>query len=284
MRTFNIMELVDATSSFDFKVTLDGETVEIWQGNEFFIIARQFYNFMLFDAYTVVDATPDPLAAAKAEFIYNLATWQGLHGEDYARAIKALYSEYNPIENYNRIEEGSEETARHKGSKVTRDIEETGAETLEKHKGTKVSTGEETVITPRVKTKNTTYKVPFDSSTETETDALVSEPIDGTEKTERDATKNFTTQEDISAGVFDKDVRNFDDRKTTETTTSEDIDGTHYDKDVLSYNDRVTRGNIGTTMTQTMIELEQNLRVKGFRESLIRLFIGEFCYYVRGVE
>lgn len=287
MKTYNIMDLTDATSSFDFKVTKNGVTTTIWEGNEFFVIVRAMYNHMLFDAFTVPDGTDYDTGktAAKAEFIYNLATWQGIHGEDFRRAIIALYSDYNPIENYDRMEEGSEEDERHKGSVDTETITEAGTETNAHHKGSKVSTGEETIVTPRVQTKNTTYKVPFDSSTETETDALVSEPVSGTDKTERDATKNFTTQTDIDASTYDKDVREFSaDRATTRTTEHADVSATVFDKDVHNFVDRRTHGNIGVTTTQQMIESEMDLRVKGFRESLIRMFIGEFCYYVRGVE
>ena len=182
-------------------------------------------------------------------------------------------------------EEGTETDAHHKGTTRTETVTEAGTETNAHHKGTKTATGEETIVTPRVQTKNTTYKVAFDSSTETETDALVSEPVSGTDKTERDATKNFTTVQDIDGATFDKDERSFSaDRATTRTTTEADTGTNVYDKDVHEFDGRRTHGNIGVTTAQQMLDAEMELRTRGFREGLIRRFIGEYCYYVKGVE
>ena len=281
------MDLTDATSSFDFYVTRDGVTTKIWEGNEFFVVVRSQYNHMLFDAFTVSDSTDYDAGkvSAKAEFIYNLATWQGLHGEDFRRAMVAMTADYNPIENYDRMEEGSEVDNHHKGSIDTETITEAGTETNAHHKGSKFSTGEETISTPRVKTKSTTYKVPFDSAVETETDAVESVATEGTDKVERDATKNFTTQTDIDASTYDKDVREFSaDRATTRTTEHADVSATVFDKDEHEFVNRRTHGNVGVTTNQQMITAETTLRVSGFRESLIRMFIGEFCYYVRGCD
>lgn len=291
MKTFNVMALIDQTNQWQFITAYKDAVgsirpVTIWTPVEFYTIVRAHYNHMLFDSYQAADTQTDAeaLATAKAEFSGCFTAFTALNGENFARALVAMESFYNPLENYDRYEEGGEETARHKGSQETRTIDEAGTDTLEKHHGTKTATGEETIVTPRVKTKNTTYKIPYDTSTETETDALVSEPIEGTDKTERDAAKNYTTVSDIDGTMFDKDVRRFDGRKTTETTKNEDIDANTFDRDTMEYKNRRTHGNIGVTTSQQMLEAECSLRVKAFRESLIRQFIGEFCYYVRGVE
>ena len=136
-----------------------------------------------------------------------------------------------------------------------------------------------------MQTKNTTYKVPFDTSTEVETDALVSEPVSGTDKTERDATKNYTKTEDLDASTFDKDERSFSaDRATTRTTTASDQSASLFDKDVREFDGRRTHGNIGVTSNVQLLTEETELRTRGFREGLIRRFIGEYCYYVKGVD
>ena len=237
MKTFNIMSLLDATN---YGFVVGGTT--IFSAANFFAYCRARYNHMLFDCYTVAEdadeSDPAVITAAKAEFKVVFDVWKDCVGADYKNAVDALRTAYNPLENYDRMEEGSETTERHKGSKT--------------------SFGEETIITPRVKTKNTTYKVAYDSSTETETDALVSEPLEGTDKTERDASKNYTTQTDI--------------------------DGTTFDKDVLNFTDRRTHGNIGVTTSQQMLASELELRIKNYVADIIDSFITMFCYYFKGVE
>ena len=237
MKTFNIMSLIDATN---YGFTVSGTT--IFTASNFFAYCRARYNHMNFDCYTIAEDADETdatvLTNAKAEFKGVFDAWKDCVGSDYKKAVDALNATYDPLENYDRREEGSETTERHKGSKT--------------------SFGEETIITPRVKTKNTTYKVAYDSSTETETDALVSEPLQGTDKTERDAAKNYTTQTDI--------------------------DGTTFDKDVLNFTDRRTHGNIGVTTSQQMLASEIELRIKNYVADIIDSFIRLFCYYFKGVE
>ena len=160
-----------------------------------------------------------------------------------------------------------------------------GTETNAHHKGTKTSVGEETILTPRVKTKNTTYKVAFDSSTEVETDALESVPVEGTDKTERDATKNFTTVQDIDGATFDKDERSFSaDRATTRTTTHADTSATVFDKDVHTFEQRRTHGNVGVTSNMQLLTQETELRLKNYVADAIDGFIRAYCYFWKGVE
>lgn len=195
MRTYNIMDLIDSTTAFDFSVTVGGETVSIWTGGQFFTLCRAKYNHMLFDAVSVNDELePSATLLAKTEFKALLAVWENLHGYDFKRVIDALMTDYNPLENYDRMEEGEEHDAH--------------------HKGTKTSTNEETVHTPRVKVKTTGYKVPFDSSTEVKTDASESVPVEGTDTIARTAANNYVTVQDIDGTTFDNDVHSFVNRRT----------------------------------------------------------------------
>lgn len=269
-----IIDLIPATGT-DYALVVGTDT--IWTNAEFYVFARSKMRDYVFDSVA------DTLALAKSELKEDYVLWCSTMGDNIKRALDAFYAEYNPIENYNREELGSEEVARHKGSTVTRTIEEEGEETDAHHKGTKTSTGEETISTPRVETKTTTFKTAFDSDTETETDALTTVPTAGTDKIERDAAKNYVTTQDIDASTYDKDVKSFDDRKTTETTTSEDIDGTTYDRDVTSFDGRITRGNIGTLTTQSMIASELELRKRNLVFEFMAAFINDFCYMVEGV-
>lgn len=292
MKTYKVVDLIDARDNLEFVADYRDEqgvahSVTVWTTAEFFRTVRAKYNHMLFDSFEA-DETQSEAAAlttAKAEFMTDLYIFKSLNEQDYAKAVYAMGLYYNPLENYDRYEEGKEIDAKHKGSVTTETITEAGTETNAHHKGSKVSVGEETIVTPRVQTKNTTYKVPFDSASEVETDALVSEPVSGTDKTERDATKNFTKTEDLDANTYDRDEKSFSqDRATTRTTTASDQSAALFDKDVREYDGRRTHGNIGVTTAQQMLDSEMELRTRGFREGLIRRFIGEYCYYVKGVE
>lgn len=196
MRNYNLLDLIDSSSSYDFTYTDGGETVTVWTGTEFFTISRAKFYHMTFDAVTVTDAMDEAtaLAAAKAEFLAILSTWKSLHGYDFKRVIDALNTAYNPLENYDRMEEGEEHDAH--------------------HKGTKTSTNEETVHTPRVKVKTTGYKVPFDSSSEVKVDASESVPVEGTDTIARTAANNYVTVQDIDGMTFDNDVHSFVNRRT----------------------------------------------------------------------
>lgn len=293
MRTYTVSELIDPLMAYAWAEiynppeTSGSVLVNIWTADEFKGIAKRKYGHMYFDAFDPLesDTEAQALIRAQVEFLNTLSVFKTLHGSDYARAVYGLSMKYNPLENYDRVEEGKEIDAKHKGSVTTETITEAGTETNAHHKGSKVSVGEETIVTPRVQTKNTTYKVPFDTSSEVETDALVSEPVSGTDKTERDSTKNFTKTEDLDSSTFDRDERSFSqDRATTRTTEAADKSATVFDKDVREYDGRRTHGNIGVTTSQQMLDAEMELRTRGFREGLIRRFIGEYCYYVKGVE
>ena len=283
MKTVGIMNLIDSTN---YGFTVSGTT--IFSASNFFTYCRARYNHMLFDCYTLADdadiSDAATLTTAKAEFKGVFDAWKDCVGANYKRAIDALAQTYDPLENYDRYEEGQEVTERHKGSVDTATTTEAGTETNAHHKGTKTSFGEETIVTPRVQTKNTTYKVPFDSSTEVETDALVSEPTQGTDKTERDATKNFTTTADIDGTTYDKDVREFDQRSTTVTTTHADSSATVFDKDVHEYILRRTHGNIGVKDAGELLQSELSVRLQNYVADMVDSFISMFCYYFKGVE
>ena len=293
MRTYTVRELIDPLMTYAWSEAYNPPEssgtvlVTIWTADEFKAIATRKYGHMYFYAFDPLegDTEAQALIRAQVEFLNTLSVFKTLHGSDYARAVYGLTMKYNPLENYDRFEEGKEIDAKHKGSVTTETITEAGTETNAHHKGSKVSVGEETIVTPRVQTKNTTYKVPFDTSTEVETDALVSEPVSGTDKTERDATKNYTKTEDLDASTFDKDERSFSaDRATTRTTTASDQSASLFDKDVREFDGRRTHGNIGVTSNVQLLTEETELRTRGFREGLIRRFIGEYCYYVKGVD
>lgn len=216
------------------------------------------------DLYTYIQ---DPINVR-----FDMARWSRYRKADWQRMLDALTATYNPIENYDRHESGSETLEKHKGSVVTDTIEEEGSEDLAMHKGTKTSVNENTTETPRVKTKTEGSIVAFDASTATLADQTITEPIDGTNTRTGNAADNYTITEDVSASVYDHDTKTFTDRKTTHTVESADKSATVFDKDVTTFDDRHTHGNIGVTKTQDMILSELELRKK----SIIDIIVAEF--------
>lgn len=262
------------------------------------------------DLYPYIQSVP--------AFVSDMNLWSRYRLADWQRMIDALTATYNPIENYDRHEDGiiidahhkgskdyrtieeqgSEKDAMHKGSTVTRTISEDGSETNEHHKGTKTSTSIEEIDTPRVQTQTDGSIVAFDSSSPTLANRTVTEPKSGTNQRTADPTKNYITTQDIDASTYDKDIKNFSDRETTETTTSEDIDAstydynektfnqrktidgvthedidaTHFDKDERSFNSYHVHGNIGVTKTQDMILSEIEVR----KQNIVDIIAAEF--------
>lgn len=245
-----ITDLVPSTgTAYDFSYG----GVTIWTQGDFYgyIVAKKrsyVYNSIYTDNFL-----------SQVEFASVFTAWANRMGAAASRALAAFNASYDPLENYDRKEEGTE----------THTIGEDGSEETARHKGTKTSTGEEIITTPRTKNKATNYKLAYDSNSEVETDATVTEPLEGNDKVERDSTKNFVTQTDVDASTYDRDVRSFTDRQTT---------------DALSFTNRRTHGNIGVTTSQQMIEAELELRKRNLIYDYMSMFVDEFCYMCEGVE
>ena len=164
---------------------------------------------------------------------------------EWEKMYLAIQTEYNPLENYDRVEdttetltkEGTEETAK-TGSESN---EKTGTESVEKQ-GSETSTpdGTETVTTQNnYNGFNSSQSVPVQDSTQT------------TSFTQRSDTLSFTNRKDVQSFQNRKDTLSFTDRKDTlsfdERTDTRTIDGHIH-------------GNIGVTTSQQMLESELQLR------------------------
>lgn len=122
-----------------------------------------------------------------------IASWATYKAYDWSRALLAMTETYDPLHNYNREELGSEEIA--------------------KHKGTKVSTNEDVSETPATMT-NTGSVVAYDTNAESETGKSVSSPGTTSNRRTAQANANYTTYEDVDANTYDKDVHSFVNRVT----------------------------------------------------------------------
>lgn len=158
--------------------------------------------------------------------------------------------EYNPIENYNRIEDGTD-TDVHTGQNTeTHSGTDSYGDTLTKQ-GTDTNT-----TTPL----NEKYVAAYDSAASGDADGLV--------KTERDE------GETVNATVYG----------TTDTTNGST---THGHKVTNGYGDTITKdhdlnvhGNIGTVTSQKMILEQREVVTFNFYDVMIRDFMERFCILV----
>ena len=214
-------------------------------------------------------------------FQLDFETWCDENRTNFTKMFNAMAENYDPIENYSRVEEGgiimelhkgtkkaigsNLTTERHKGNKMA-----TGSNlTTEHHKGTKTSTNidnklekhkgskAETNSNLTVEKHKGTKTVNASKSTELDYDTSYDNSLINNQKKEitNGANDNYTTVQDVSGSVFDKDVttgtgannyttykdidsNTYDYDKSTATASNnytkvEDIDSTHFDKDVV---------------------------------------------------
>lgn len=174
--------------------------------------------------------------------------------------------EYNPIENYNRIEEGTD-TDKHTGT--TSDTH-SGTDT-ETHSGTD-SYGETMDRTGTDTNTNTPlaehYKAAYDSAAAGENDGLV--------KTERDEGETVNEMEYGST-----DTTNGSTTHGHKITTGYGQSITHgYADTMTKEHDLNVHGNIGTVTTQKMIQEQREIVTFNFYDVMIRDFMERFCILV----
>ena len=119
MALYNLLQLVNDT---DFALTVN--TIPIYSALDFYTFVRSRYSHMLFE-------TPETTVENARQYLKNVYDmWVRLNGEEFLRIYNVMRSEYNPLENYDRMEEGSTETARHKGSRTSQNVDITNTPTV----------------------------------------------------------------------------------------------------------------------------------------------------------
>ena len=182
MALFNLALLVNDT---DFGLTVNG--IPIYTAQDFYSYIRAKYGHMLFE-------TPENTVEKARQDLKNVYDmWVRLNGEEYLRIYNVMRSEYNPLENYDRMEEGSTETARHKGSRTSQNVDITNTPTVTTKTTEKVNASDGGVV----------------ESMETET-----ANTSGNTVTSGSADTNDTETRDISDTVYDRDVETFKGRRT----------------------------------------------------------------------
>lgn len=192
------------------------------------------------------------------DYVLFYARWTSylyMHGKDLQRIYAAAYASYNPIENYNMVEQG---TDGRKEDGTTKTVTPSGTTTV-----SQTHAGSETVT-------DTAYKTGLNSSGDgVQTDKMVS-------------------QRDPSA-LTDTTTTSYTNASTTDTTTpSNTVNGTFDGQTVGSYHEVTEHnlkrsGNIGVMSTQNMIDQEWEIRSRQLLLEFLQQFIDTFCMYVGGV-
>ena len=135
-----------------------------------------------------------PWIQASARFKTAITNWGAIRLADWTRAYAALVEAYDPLHNYNREELGSEEIAKHHGTKRSNNYKDTYKQG--------------NIIT------NTGSVMAYDSTTESETGQSVSTPSGDGDVRSGLAADNYEIIEDASPTSYDRDVHSFTNRVT----------------------------------------------------------------------
>lgn len=183
------------------------------------------------------------------------------HLEDFLRLYAATYGTYDPLSNYDMMEQTLD------GRRLD-DLTETTTPTGK--------TTTETTISGKLTDTTTQYKTGLGSGgTETKTDKFVTENQSGTGAD----TRKTTTDLSYTSGTKTE-------RKTTHTNTQTgDFNGSTYTgyHEVMEHR-TMKKGNIGVQSAQDLIQKEYDIRKYNILVEYIKQFFQLYGYYTKGVS
>lgn len=174
----------------------------------------------------------------------------------------ALYTEYDPLLNYDKHIEGSYTTEHHKGSKTS---ESANVVTTPNTTTTTTETPNTTTTeTPNTTTTTSNKEFGFDSTSGKDSTSSTTS-INGTNSTSITGTNKTTTTTTGS----DNTTKSANDNYITTTDISETI----FDNDKTLYDNYREYGNVGIQTTVDIINKEYELRLRCIGEELINEFL-----------
>lgn len=249
-RPYRVENLTSTSNKFSISILHNGQTVTLLSstGAKRFL-EENFSEFLYLAKYDPEKTKSENITATREHFADIFEMWKNDNARNFEFLYSALYDEYNPLENYDRKEDGTITDEHHKGNKVATASKETTTPNLT------------TETTNRTKVKSSDFVYGFDSATASPTGYSESEPTAGTDKIEqtgntettREAQDNYTTVTDISENVFDNDKRTFSDYHI--------------------------HGNIGVTKATDLISAELSLRTESLVRKLLYSFANQYLFY-----
>ena len=254
-KPYRVENLLSSSQKFAITTQFEGGTITLSSAaNTNNLLDFYFSDFLFLCKYDLSKTVDQNISAAKEKLADTFDFWKQNNSKNIEVLYSALYTDYNPLENYDRKEEGSYTDEHHKGSKTAIASKETTTPDLT------------TEVTNRTKVKSSDFVYGFDSATASPTGYNESVPTEGTDKTTqtgttsttRSAEENYTTTTDISDQVFDNDRRVF--------------------------NNYRVHGNIGVTTPSDLINGEYTVRLDSLLRKLLFQFAHEFLFYADGLE
>lgn len=208
------------------------------------------------------------LDAADFELLYSnplfmreaIGIWSKKHYRTFDRWIKALNIDYNPLENYDRMEDWTDITNELNSNMATSASNESSTDHIngENHNtanGSNITDGKVTV-------NGENKKSAFDSTTYQPSDKTDSTTSDDTTVTSSNSSDNTNSSD--ATGSKDLSSR-------TDTSGSRDINNIRSGR---------AHGNIGVTTSQQMLEAELNISKWNIYQQIVDLFINDFCIMI----
>lgn len=235
-----------------YKMNLESSTA----GTDMYDETTVIYCLLMWSDFDIVCWKLSPNDTDYQIFYNQWQRYLDMKLKDLQRLYDASYAQYNPIENYDLSEEG---TDGRKEDKTDKTVTPSGTTTVKQ-----THTGSETVT-------DTAYKNGLGSGTS-----------DGVQ------TDKMVSQRDPSL-LTDSTETSYTNAKTTDVTTpSNTVSGTFDGQTVGPYHEVnehhfKRHGNIGVMSTQQMIQQEWEIRSRNMLHEFIQGFIDMFGMYVGGV-
>lgn len=255
-KAYKLKDIIKDTSR-SFALTSGGETI-ISSADSIKYMKEAYTERLYLSDYNKAISLGENIEKASTSFQSTFLLWASSMQRGIDVMYKATMEEYDPLENYDRKEDGGYTDERHKGTRTENARKET----------TTPNTTTTTTETPRTTIEAKDFTYAFDSVAETPTNRtetrgvagenITTNAITGTSMIEASAADNYTETRDISDTVFDKDVH------------------------VL--NGYRVHGNIGVTKATDLIESEMSLRKNALAMVLLDEFINKWTFYCSGLE
>lgn len=233
----------------------DEDSIQLYAGSTVYYMLQEYSA-----RYMICDSVNN--------FLFKWAAYCNYKLPDFLRAYKALYAEYNPLNNYDMTEKSVD-------MQNDGDITRTRSTDDEHNKvtttnGYDYSTDTEADSTDRPTVEN--YTTTYDDAS---TGRLASYSVNKgktTQHTTADADDNVTEVTD------DMTVQNVE----THDTTTMTIDDTTYTADRINAHELTRSGNIGVTTAQQMIQSTIDLYAKSLIYDYVYNFIERYTFYAAG--
>lgn len=184
----------------------------------------------------------------KEDFVTEFGLFNALYSDGLKRQIDAMNLEYNPIDNYNKIQEDTTINGAINKTYIN------GEQSTQYVNGERITTNVNGILKKQTDNKISGY----------DSDSLVtdSQTIENTDaQTNTSNSNTYTDTENVSEHT---------NREQTDTVTNKFTSNIH--------------GNVGVTRSQDMIRDEVELRKISVIHDYIAMFVKKSCYFVGGVS